>query len=98
MLRSPNICALYGLVVPNSSTLTPPILVMELCGGGSLAKLLRERTLQTLPWVKRAEIGAGVACGVDFLHTQGAPAGAALCHLRCADAGRVQTRRSSTAT
>jgi serine/threonine protein kinase len=66
-LRHPNICTLYGVVV------APPTLVIELCVGGSLAALLRVSTLDTLPWTRRADIGAGVACGVDFLHSQDPP-------------------------
>ena len=66
-LRHPNICTLYGVVV------SPPTLVIELCVGGSLAALLRMSTLETLPWTRRADIGAGVACGVDFLHSQSPP-------------------------
>ena len=68
-LRHPNICALYGVVVGQ----TPPLLLMELCVGGSLSKLLRGKTLETLGWAKRQEIGVGVACGVDFLHSQAPP-------------------------
>ena len=67
-LRHPNICALYGVVGQ-----TPPLLLMELCVSGSLSKLLRSNTLQTLGWAKRQEIGVGVACGVDFLHSQSPP-------------------------
>ena len=66
-LRHPNICTLYGVVV------SPPMLVMELCTGGSLAALLRASTLASLPWTRRTEIAAGVACGVDFLHSQEPP-------------------------
>jgi serine/threonine protein kinase len=66
-LRHPNICTLYGVVV------SPPMLVMELCAGGSLAALLRASTLASLPWTRRTEIAAGVACGVDFLHSQEPP-------------------------
>ena len=66
-LRHPNICTLYGVVV------SPPMLVMELCAGGSLAALLRSSTLASLPWTRRTEIAAGVACGVDFLHSQEPP-------------------------
>ena len=66
-LRHPNICTLYGVVV------SPPMLVMELCAGGSLAALLRVSTLETLPWTRRADIGAGISCGVDFLHSQDPP-------------------------
>ena len=68
-LRHPNICALYGVVLGQM----PPLLLMELCVGGSLSKLLRSSTLQTLGWAKRQEIGVGVACGVDFLHSQSPP-------------------------
>ena len=68
-LRHPNICALYGVVVGQ----TPPLLLMELCVGGSLSKLLRSKTLETLGWIKRQQIGVGVACGVDFLHSQSPP-------------------------
>jgi serine/threonine protein kinase len=66
-LRHPNICTLYGVVV------SPPMLIMELCAAGSLAALLRVSTLETLPWTRRADIGAGVACGVDFLHGNDPP-------------------------
>ena len=66
-LRHPNICTLYGVVV------SPPMLVMELCAGGSLAALLRASTLASLPWKRRTDIAAGVACGVDFLHSQEPP-------------------------
>ena len=68
-LRHPNICAVYGVV----SARSPPWLLLELCGGGSLSVLLRRASLQTLTWADRHAIGVGVACGVDFLHRQQPP-------------------------
>jgi len=68
-LRHPNICAVYGVVTARS----PPWLLMELCGGGSLSALLRRASLQSLTWGDRHAIGVGVACGVDFLHAQQPP-------------------------
>jgi serine/threonine protein kinase len=68
-LRHPNICALYG------SLQSPPLLVMELGVGGSLADLLARgsTSMASLPWRTRLSIGAGTACGIDFLHMQRPP-------------------------
>ena len=67
-LRHPNVCALYGAVS------RPPMLVIELAPAGSLAALLERASLRSLPWRARvATIGAGVACGVEFLHSQSPP-------------------------
>jgi serine/threonine protein kinase len=67
-LRHPNVCALYGAVS------RPPMLVIELAPAGSLAALLERASLRSLPWRARvATIGAGVACGVEFLHAQSPP-------------------------
>ena len=63
-LRHPNICAVYGAVA------RPPMLIIELAPAGSLAMLLRRSTLESLPWRTRVHIGAGVACGADFLNSQ----------------------------
>jgi serine/threonine protein kinase len=66
-LRHPNIASLYGVVT------TPPMLVLELCPGGSLLSLLQGSTLASLPWRRRLDIAVGVACGVEFLHAQQPP-------------------------
>ena len=66
-LRHPNIASLYGVVT------SPPMLVLELCPGGSLASLLASSTLTSLPWRRRLDIAVGVACGVEFLHAQQPP-------------------------
>jgi len=63
-LRHPNVCAVYGFV------LEPPMLIIEFCEGGSLAQLLKHSRLAELPWGMRVAIGAGVACGLEFLHAQ----------------------------
>ena len=71
-LRHPNVLTVYA-VVP-----TPPhMLVMELGACGSLAAYLRRVTLQDLPWQRRCEILTGVACGIEFLHSQEP----AVCHM-----------------
>jgi serine/threonine protein kinase len=49
------------------------MLVLELCLGGSLANLLQRSTLDTLSWRRRLDIAVGVACGVEFLHSQDPP-------------------------
>ena len=46
------------------------MLIIELAPAGSLAMLLRRSTLESLPWRTRVHIGAGVACGADFLNSQ----------------------------
>ena len=66
-LRHPNIASMYGVVT------TPPMLVLELCPGGSLLSLLQNSTLVSLPWRRRLDIAVGVACGVEFLHAQQPP-------------------------
>ena len=66
-LRHPNIASMYGVVT------TPPMLVLELCPGGSLLSLLQDSTLASLPWRRRLDIAVGVACGVEFLHAQQPP-------------------------
>ena len=63
-LRHPNICAFYGLV------LAPPCLVMELAARGSLHTFLRKPTHPPLLWPGRLAIGAGVAGGVQYLHSR----------------------------
>jgi serine/threonine protein kinase len=66
-LRHPNILAIYALVK------APPMMVMELGAAGSLRDVLARSSLLTLPWPRRLSICAGVACGVDFLHSQNPP-------------------------
>jgi serine/threonine protein kinase len=66
-LRHPNILAIYALVK------SPPMMVMELGAAGSLRDVLARSSLATLPWPRRLGICAGVACGVDFLHSQSPP-------------------------
>jgi len=66
-LRHPNIVNIYGAVR------SPPMLLMELCSEGSLSALLERSTLATLPWLARARILKGVACGVEYLHRQEPP-------------------------
>jgi serine/threonine protein kinase len=46
---------------------------MELGVGGSLADLLARSSMGSLTWRGRLNIGAGVACGIDFLHMQRPP-------------------------
>ena len=68
-LRHPNILAIYAFV-PG-----PPraMLVMELGSLGSLKALLERSSLASLSWDERIKLGAGVACGVAFLHSQTPP-------------------------
>ena len=64
-LRHPNILAIYAFVTRPRS-----MLVMELGSLGSLKALLLRCTLDQLPWAARAALGAGVAGGIAFLHSQ----------------------------
>ena len=66
-LRHPNIVQLFAFVRQ------PPMLLMELAGGGTLAALLLRSDLDSLPWRRRLELLLGVACGVEFLHKQQPP-------------------------
>ena len=66
-LRHPHIIATYGYVR------SPPMLIMEIASGGSLAALLARSTLASLPWLARLRILTGVACGVEYLHKQSPP-------------------------
>ena len=66
-LRHPHIIATYGYVR------SPPMLIMEIASGGSLAALLACSTLASLPWLARLRILTGVACGVEYLHKQSPP-------------------------
>ena len=67
-LRHPNILAIYAFVPGPRS-----MLVMELGSLGSLKALLERSSLASLPWAERVKLGAGVACGVAFLHAQTPP-------------------------
>jgi hypothetical protein len=67
-LRHPNILAIYALVERPRA-----MLVMELGAAGSLRDLLYRTSLTNLAWSKRVSLGTGVACGVDFLHSQKPP-------------------------
>jgi serine/threonine protein kinase len=66
-LRHPNVCAVYGLVT------SPPMLVIELAPAGSLLDVLHRSSAASLPWRARVGIGAGVAAGVEYLHSQAPP-------------------------
>jgi serine/threonine protein kinase len=46
---------------------------MELGAAGSLRDLLYRTSLQNVTWSKRVVLATGVACGVDFLHSQKPP-------------------------
>ena len=63
-VRHPNILACYAFVVG-----PPAMLVVELGTAGSLKDLLARTTLAELPWRRRLELCAGVAAGVEFLHS-----------------------------
>jgi hypothetical protein len=67
-LRHPNILAIYALVEAPRA-----MLVMELGAAGSLRDLLYRTSLQNVTWSKRVVLATGVACGVDFLHSQKPP-------------------------
>jgi serine/threonine protein kinase len=66
-LRHPNVCAVYGLVT------SPPMLVIELAPAGSLLDVLTRSSATSLPWRDRVAVGAGVAAGVEYLHSQSPP-------------------------
>ena len=63
-VRHPNILACYAFVVG-----PPSMLVVELGTAGSLKDLLARTSLAELPWHRRLELCAGVAAGVEFLHS-----------------------------
>lgn len=63
-VRHPNILACFAFVVG-----PPAMLVVELGTAGSLKDLLARTSLVELPWRRRLELAAGVAAGVEFLHS-----------------------------
>jgi hypothetical protein len=67
-LRHPNILAIYALVEAPAA-----MLVVELGAAGSLRDLLFRTSLQNVTWGRRVVVATGVACGVDFLHSQKPP-------------------------
>jgi Protein tyrosine and serine/threonine kinase len=66
-LRHPNILAIYALVRE------PAMLVMELGTRGSLRNFMRSADYTDLGWPGKFRILAGVAAGVEFLHSQTPP-------------------------
>ena len=63
-MRHPNILAFMGL------TTSPPAIVTELCGKGSLLDVLRsaQRDPTSLPWSLRLRMATEAALGMNYLH------------------------------
>eukprot|EP00747_Dinoflagellata_sp_TGD_P165726 gnl/TRDRNA2_/TRDRNA2_187440_c0_seq1.p1 gnl/TRDRNA2_/TRDRNA2_187440_c0~~gnl/TRDRNA2_/TRDRNA2_187440_c0_seq1.p1 ORF type:complete len:389 (-),score=62.53 gnl/TRDRNA2_/TRDRNA2_187440_c0_seq1:104-1138(-) len=66
-LRHPNLVLFMGASpLPAGS----PMIVSELCEGGTVFQLLHERPELTLPWSQRLKVAVDTAKGMNFLHRQ----------------------------